>query len=295
MDDGLNDNQFQGVHMNDIPITEDLLTLNNVLFDINVVDGNIIGELARRNVHKYEKTMYLLRCSNHFCYLNNINAVVQSFRTNCDTFFNRLVNLEWHLTTFSERLKNVHPKNVYQTPETLFDKLDSFRNEYTNEQTLFKNLAIFDFESICVQEQSFKETDTTKCVGKHIPVSVSISSNLVKEPIFLCNSDPHHLVTSFISALENLALQRKTIMKNLFFDIGTTVNIKLSSILEKLTQRHNRREQADLDDCDNETCTSTQFLQIQKNSCMICRSIWNVISVFYLSLVSTAQNINSIW
>ena len=35
--------------------------------------------------------------------------------------------------------------------------------------------------------------------------------------------------------------------------------------MDKLTQRHNRREQADLDDCDNETCTSTQFLQIQKN------------------------------
>ena len=34
--------------------------------------------------------------------------------------------------------------------------------------------------------------------------------------------------------------------------------------MEKLTQRHNRREQADLDYCDNETCNSTQFLQIQK-------------------------------
>ena len=43
-----------------------------------------------------------------------------------------------------------------------------------------------------------------------------------------------------------------------------TTIIKLGSILEKLTQRYNRREQADLDDNDNETCTSTQFLQIQK-------------------------------
>ena len=48
-------------------------------------------------------------------------------------------------------------------------------------------------------------------------------------------------------------------MKNLFFDIEATIKNKLGSILEKLTQRHNRREQADLDDFDNETCTSTQF------------------------------------
>ena len=150
--------------------------------------------------------------------------------------------------------------------KTLFDELDSFGIEYTNEQTLFKNLVIFEFESVCVQEQSFKDTDTTKWIRKLIPISVSISSNLMKEPILLCNSDLYHLVTSFSGALENLALQSKAIMKHLFFDIKTTINIKLGSILEKLTQRHNRRKQADLVDCDNETCTSTQFLQTEKDS-----------------------------
>ena len=196
--------------------------------------------------------------------MNNINAVFESFRCpNCDTFFNKTFNLERHLTTCSERVKNVYSKNVYQTQETLFDNLDSFGIEYTHEQTLFKNLAIFDFESICVQEESFEDTDTTKWIGKHIPISVSISSKLVKSQFF-CNSVAHHLVTSFIDALENLALQSKAIMKNLFFDVQTTINIKTGSIFEKLTQRHNRREQAHLDDCDNETCTSTQFWQIQK-------------------------------
>ena len=36
--------------MNDIPIVEDLLTLNILLYDIDIVDGNIVGELARRSV-----------------------------------------------------------------------------------------------------------------------------------------------------------------------------------------------------------------------------------------------------
>ena len=94
--------------------------------------------------------------------VNNINVVFQSFCCpNCDTFFKRTFNLERHSTTCSERVKNVYPKNVYQTQETLFDKLDSFGKENTNEQTLFENLAIIDFESICVQEESFKDTDTT--------------------------------------------------------------------------------------------------------------------------------------
>ena len=54
-------------------------------------------------------------------------------------------------------------------------------------------------------------------------------------------------------------------MKSLFFDIETLIKIKLGSILEKLTQRHNRREQVNLDDCDNETYASIQFLQKQKS------------------------------
>ena len=57
-------------------------------------------------------------------------------------------------------------------------------------------------------------------------------------------------------------------MKNLFPDIETTMKIKQGSILEKITQRHNRPEGARFimsqDDCDNEICASTQFLQIQK-------------------------------
>ena len=63
--DGLKGNQFQGVHMNNIPTVEDLLILNIVLYDIDIVDGNFIGELARRNLQKYENTVRLLRYNNH--------------------------------------------------------------------------------------------------------------------------------------------------------------------------------------------------------------------------------------
>ena len=111
--DELSTDQFQGVHMNDIPFVEDLLNLNIVLYDIDIVDGNIMGELARRSVQKYENTVRLLRYNNHICFLNNINAVSQSFRCpNCDTFFNRSFNLERHLITCSEQVKNVYAKNV---------------------------------------------------------------------------------------------------------------------------------------------------------------------------------------
>ena len=55
---------------------------------VDVVDGNIVGELARRSVQKYENTVRLLRYNNHICYVDKINAVFQFFRCpNRDTFF----------------------------------------------------------------------------------------------------------------------------------------------------------------------------------------------------------------
>ena len=202
--------------------------------------------------------------------MNNLNAVFQSFRCpNCDTFFNRTFNLERNSTICSERVKKVYPRKVYQIRETFFDKLDSFGIKYTSEQKRFKNLAIFEIESICFQEETFRDTNTTTWIGKHVPIFVSIPSNLVEEPIFLCNSDPHHLVAPFIGAFENLASQSKAKMKNFFFDIETTIKFKLGTTLEKLTQRHNGRELArfDLsqDGCDNDICASSQFLQFQKS------------------------------
>ena len=43
--------------MNDIPLVEDLLTISILLYDINIVDGDIIGKIARRSVQKYNITV----------------------------------------------------------------------------------------------------------------------------------------------------------------------------------------------------------------------------------------------
>ena len=70
-----------------------------------------------------------------------------------------------------------------------------------------------------LQRHKYKNLD-----WEQVPISVSISSNLVEEPILLCNSDPHHLVASFIGTPENLASQSKAKRKTLFFDIKTKKN-----------------------------------------------------------------------
>ena len=80
--------------MNDFSIVDDVLTLLILVYDIDIVDGNFIGE-QYRSVQKDDNFVRLLRYNNDICYVSNINAAFQSFGCpNCDTFFSRTFNLE---------------------------------------------------------------------------------------------------------------------------------------------------------------------------------------------------------
>ena len=117
-------------------------------------------------------------------------------------------------------------------PEKLFDNLGSFDIKCSNQQKSFQHLAIFNFQSICVQEKTFKDTKTIYWIGRPVAKSVTLSSNFLEEPNFLSNFDSHHHVESYIGCLEVLALQSKIQIKFCLPDIETTKKIKLGSILE---------------------------------------------------------------
>ena len=264
--------KFQGVCMDDIPSVEDIVGINILINDIDVIDDAMVGELARRSIKKYEKNVLLIRYIRHVCYVDNIHALFKAFRCpTCDTYFQKTGNLERHLVRCSERVKHIYPKNLYQLRETLFDKLDSFGIQYTDDQKLFTTLAVFDFESICIPEGKLKNNETITCIGKHVPITVSISSNLIAKPIFLCNSNPRHLVESFIDAVESLATQSKAQRKLKFPEIETEIKSKLSRTLESFNERscYNQRrfefEDHCFEDGNEEKDASTHFLQMQKN------------------------------
>ena len=267
--------KFQGVCMDDIPSVEDIVGINIFIYDIELIDGAMVGELARRSIKKYKKSIQLIRYNSHICYVDNIHALIKAFLCpTCDTYFQKTGNLERHLVRCSERVRHIYPKNVYQLRETLFDKLGSFDIQYTDDQKLFNNLPVFDFESICIPEEKFKNTEMTSWIGKHVPISVSISSNLIAEPIFLCNSNPRDLVGSFIDAVEGLATQSKALTKLKFLEVETTIKSKLTRTLESLNERRCRSQRVfEFEDhcfeVDNEEKdASTQFLQMPKNQLM---------------------------
>ena len=184
---------FRGFGLEDLHIVGRLAELNILVYDNEVSDGGIVRELADRFLRRFKSTATVLRYNNHICFVTDVNKVFKSFRcSTCNTFFTRSSNLQCHMPKCEELVKNIYPKSVHQFWETLFDKLRAFDIEVVKGDMLFNNFAVFDFESICMKNCKLVDTETTTWVGKHEPISVSITSNLLEEPIFICDTEPLH-------------------------------------------------------------------------------------------------------
>ena len=137
---------FRGVSIDHLVFVENAIKHNIFIYDINIVDGDFVGELARRSVEMYEKNINVLGYNNHICYVDGINTFFKHFRCpSCDTFIQKAGNFNPHVKTCKDRVQHIYPKSVYKLRETLFDKFDGFGISYNDDQKLFKNLAIFDF------------------------------------------------------------------------------------------------------------------------------------------------------
>ena len=89
--------KIQGVCMDDIPSVEHIVAINISIYDIDLIDGAMVGELARRSIKKYEKNVQLIRYNSHICYVDNINADFRASRCpTCDTYFQKLAT--WSVT-----------------------------------------------------------------------------------------------------------------------------------------------------------------------------------------------------
>ena len=227
---GCDPKQFCGVSMDNLPIVEDVVEKNIFIYNIDIEDGDFVEELAQRCIGKYENTVKPLRYNNHIIYFNNIDNFFKCFRCpTCDTFFHKADNFNQHLLRGKDRIKNMYPKNAYTLREKLFEKLAGFNIEYTKEQTLIKNVTIFDFESICVPSEKLKLTETITWIGKHEPISVSISRNLLDKSI---------LIIDFVANLELLAEKKnKTEMRSKFLEIENNIKKRLHTIFSVLKER----------------------------------------------------------
>ena len=76
--------------MDDIPSVEDTVDINVFKYDIDLVDGALVGEFAQRSIKMYEKNDQLIQYNSHICYVDTIHALFKGFCCpTCDKYFQK--------------------------------------------------------------------------------------------------------------------------------------------------------------------------------------------------------------
>ena len=68
---GYDPKSFRGVSVEDLPAVEEIVQRNIFMYDFDIQDGEYIGELARRSIGRFDKTVRLLRFNNHIIHTNH--------------------------------------------------------------------------------------------------------------------------------------------------------------------------------------------------------------------------------
>jgi very-short-patch-repair endonuclease len=80
----------------------------------------------------------------------------------------------------------------------------------------------------------------TKCLtweGRHVPIFVSIASNLSNKPLFIYNADPSELVREFVTALDAIAAHSKRLVQEQMQAYCIQIESKIVEVTDELAKR----------------------------------------------------------
>ena len=198
---------FVGVTLADLHKVEATFDVNVVVYKL-VPTGNekTKAEIVRRSLCSYAQTMYLNLYETHFSYIKDINTYCHSWRCrNCETsLWKNPKDLLRHERTCTEGIKLVYKGGVYHPPSSVFERLDDESIVVGDSLRYYPYRATFDFECYFNDERLPTNTDHVEWIASHVPLSVSMASNVPGyEPAqcYITDGDSDKLVEEMMNNL----------------------------------------------------------------------------------------------
>ena len=227
------------VTLNDIHTLENVFKINIEVYSIDTENECLTPTL--RSPRQFTSTMHIILHENHFMYIRNFDQTTLTFKCDkCNYIFKKLDHLERHEKNCTgTQQKQLYPGRVYQ-PELLPLELLKNQGINVNPRFVYPWRISYDFESY--QNPIHHETEKTLYSSEHVPLSVSICSNIPafsKPRCFVTRGDPQALINQMGDYLEQIAdeayrLLTTTTFKNSFNEIEETSDAeRLHKILER--------------------------------------------------------------
>ena len=237
--------EFAGVTLDDLYRVATTFQTNVCVYKLvkpdakDVEDGKSTAELVRRSLCKYPETMYLNLHETHFSFTQDVRMYCHSYR--CRKCGESLRKDAWvlyrHERTCTGGVHRVYPGGVYHSTPSVFERLDDENIRVAESLRYYPYRATFDFECWFDTEQLPSDSDMVHLVARHVPLSVSVASNVPGHERVQCLFTDNKLVSAMMDILQA--------MSDAAYDkIKHSYEYVLEQLAEELTKWDEREEAA---------------------------------------------------
>ena len=202
---------FAGVPLDELDKVETKFKTNVCVYQlVEIADGKTTAELVRRSMGHYADTMNMNLHETHYSYIRDIGKYCHSYRCRkCgDSLWKYPSWLKIHESTCEGGIRRVYKGGVYRPPASIFERLDDEGIIVSPVLRYFPYRATFDFECYFSDERLPVNSDKLQWSARHVPLSVSVASNVPGyEPAlcFVTDGDADKLVGCMITRLNTIS------------------------------------------------------------------------------------------
>ena len=185
----------------------------------------IAATLLRRSHRHYSSTLYLNLYENHFSYIKDLARYSKSFCcSRCGKYWKDMWKCQRHEKTCDGKVQLKYPGGAYHVPKTIFEELEDEGIVVPEEWRYFPYRATFDFECYFDKEkaQELKNTEKLTWQSAHVPLSVSVCSNVpgYQAPrCFVSEGDSDLLLEEFVQYLTTISTKSSSLLRQRYAEV----------------------------------------------------------------------------
>ena len=223
---------FAGVTLEDLSKIEATFDVNVVVYKL-VATGNekTMAEIVRRSPCQYIETMYLNLYETHFSYIRDIKVYSHSYKcSKCgESLWKYPSLLKRHELTCEGGIRRVYKGGVYHTTPSIFQRLDDEGIVVDEALRYYPYRATFDFECFFTGDNLPADTNTLQWSARHVPLSVSIASNVPgyeDARCYVTDGDADKLVADMMTRLNTISDAAFASLLPLYADVLNELEVR---------------------------------------------------------------------
>ena len=194
--------ECRGVTIDELYKVELVFRVNITVYDL----GEASAKLVHRSLGKYADTMFVNLYETHFSYIRDMKKFSHSYTcSKCgESLWKYPSWLKIHESTCEGGIRRIYKGGVYHPTPSVFQRLEDEGIHVVDVLRFYPYRATFDFECFFDGDNLPNTTDHVEWVARHVPLSVSVASNVpgYEAPrCFVTDGDSNKLIAEMMSHL----------------------------------------------------------------------------------------------